>query len=332
VQGISRVTRAGLWEFFSLLAGTRWVLAKLLFAALVGYGLREWVRREFRIGLLFLSAWAAFFLLLLFATQDGMHAAIQIARYNIVLFPVAMVLAATGLEQALARLAPARSDRFRLGLGLLLIGGLAAGGPLKRTFSPPNHFMHHSAFQDSYSAFDWAKSRVRLLTPLPQMPRARIPSFYVDVARDPSVPGLIEYPMFIGDPLNFHYYYQHFHRKPVAIGFVPDYPLPPLPTRNEAVFQTTTPDYVFSRAQALGLGGQLRFAHLLPLTDPARWRQSHRGWLLVLHRNYLQETLGLGLNSPDANYLPPTLLPYFLKAELGEPVYSDAQLVVWRIR
>jgi hypothetical protein len=331
VQGLSHATLSGLREFLSLLSGSFRPLVNGSFAALVAYGLWHWLRKDVPVGLALLSAWAAFGLLLIVATQDGMHAAIQIARYNIVLFPVALLLAASGLEQVFVRLAPARSDRFRLLAGLLLIAGLAAGGPLKRTFSLPNHFMHHSAFQDSYAPIDWSKSRVRLLTPLPQMPRERIPPFYFEVARDPSVPGLIEYPMYIGDPLNFHYYYQHFHRKPVAIGYVPDYPLPPLPTRNEAVFQTTTPDYVFSRAHALGLGGQLRFASLLPLTDSARWRRSHRGWLLVLHRNLLQETLGIRLNSPDAHYLPPALLPYSLNAAFGAPVFSDSQIVAWRI-
>ena len=331
VQGLSRVTGAGLWEFLSLLAGTRFTASMLVFAGMVVLGLCGWLKKEWRIGLPLLSIWVAFFLLMIVATQDGMHAAIQIARYNIILFPVAMLLAALGLEQVLIRRLPGRTDWFGLGWGLALIISLVAGSPLPRTLAMPNNFMHHSAFQDSYAPFDWTKSRIRLLTPLPQMPCERIPSFYADVARDPSVPGLVEYPMYIGDPLNFHYYYQHFHRKPVAIGYVPDYPLPGLPTRNESVYQTTTPDYVFSRVQSLGLGGQLRFANLLPLTDIARWQASHRGWLLVLHRNLLQETLGLRLNSPDAHYLPPALLPFTLTAALGAPVFSDGQIVAWRI-
>ncbi|MDP1586720.1 MAG: glycosyltransferase family 39 protein, partial [Prosthecobacter sp.] len=253
VLGTSRVTTSGLWEFLSLLAGTHISVSKILFAALAGYGLHAWVQKELRIGLLFLSIWAAFFLLLIFATQDGMHAAIQIARYNIILLPVAMLLAAFALDRLLARLPPAG----RFAAGLLLIGGLIAGSPLWRTFALPNNFMHHSAFQDSYAPFDWSRSRVRLLTPLPLMPRERIPAFYSGVAADPSVPGIIEYPMYIGDPLNLYYFYQHFHRKPVAIGYVPDFPFPPLPSGNDFIYQTTPPDYVFSRAQTLGLGEKI---------------------------------------------------------------------------
>ncbi len=328
VQGLSRVTRAGGWEFLSLLAGTHLWPLKLAFAILVGLGLRQWLEKEFRIGLLFLSTWAMFFALLMFATQDGMHAAIQLARYNILLFPVSMVLAATALDGLLSRL-PSPSLRIPLGIGLIAL--LLFGSPAWRTHAQPNNFMNHSAFQDSYEPFDWSRSRIRRLTPLPQMPRERIPSFYDQVAADSSVPGLIEYPMQIGDPLNFHYFYQHVHRKPVAIGYVPDFPFSMLPTRNEAVYQTTPLDYVFSRAQSLGLGGQMRFANLLPLTDPARWLPSHHGWLLVLHRDIQKETIDFQLNTPDARFLPPVMLPLLLNASWGPPVHTDAQLMVWRI-
>lgn len=224
VQGVSHVTRAGLWEFLSLLAGTRFAVSKLAFAALAAGGLVVWLKKEVRIGILFASVWAAFFLLLFFATQDGMHAGIQIARYDIVLFPVAMLLAAAALDSLLGRLPAGLPSAARAGLGLLPIAGLLAGSPLWTTFAPSNNFMHHSAFQDSYAPFDGSQSRRRLLTPLPQMPATRISPFYGGLARDASVPGIIEYPMYLGDPLNLHYFTQRVHRKPVAVGYVPDVP------------------------------------------------------------------------------------------------------------
>lgn len=323
------VTAHGLWEFLSLLAGTRFAVAKLVFAALVAGGLCGWIQKEFPVGLLFASVWAAFCLLLMFATQEGMQAAIQIARYDIVLFPVAMLLAATALAALVARLPSGFPPAVRTGLGLLPIAGLLAGSPLWRTFALPNNFMHHSAFQDSYAPFDWARSRKRALTPLPQMPRERIPAFYAQLAADPAVPGIVEYPMYIGDPLNLHYYYQHFHRKPVAIGYVPDFPFAPLPSKNDFIYQTTPVDYVFSRAQALGLGDQMDFRNLVPITDFARLRRNHSGWLLVVHRDILQETLNLHLD--EGNAAPPVLLPFSLNAEFGPPVFSDSQITAWKI-
>ena len=323
------VTAGGLWEFLSLLAGTRFAVSKLAFAALVAGGLLGWIRRDFRIGLVFLSAWAAFGLLLLFGTQEGMHAAIQIARYDIVMFPVAMLLAATALEALAARLPSGLPPAARTGLGLLPIAGLLAGSPLARTFDLPNNFMHHSAFQDSYLPFDDSRSRLRLLTPFPQMPRERVPAFYSALAGVPAVKGIVEYPMYIGDPLNLYYYYQHFHRKPVAAGYVQDYPFPPLSSGNDFVTGATPIDYVFSRAQILGLGNRMRFANLVPILDAARLRRNHSGWLLVVHRDVLQETLDLRLDG--GNVVPPVLLPFSLDAEFGPPVFSDGQIMAWKI-
>ena len=319
-----RVSLPGLWEFLSLLAGTPWISAKLAFAALVGCGLRRWLRTEFPVGLLFLSVWIAFGVLLAFATQDGIHTGILLARFNIILLPVAMLLAAVALDRPLARL-PAPG---RFAAGLLLVGGLAAGSPLWRTFAPPNNFMHHSAFQDSYAPFDWSASRVRTLAALPQMPRERIPAFYAELARQPAIPGLVEFPMYMGDSLNFHYFSQHVHGKPVAIGYVPNVVFPPLPSQDGFIYQALPVDYVFSRVRTLGLSGKMHFANLLPLTDADRLHRTHSGWWLVLHRDLLQETLG---EEGPCNYGPPAQLEQLLTDRLGAPVHVDEQLAAWRI-
>lgn len=329
-QGVSRVTGAGLWEFLSLLAGTRFAVSKLAFAVLAGLGLREWFRKDFRIGVLFAAAWAAFGLLLAITTQDGMHAAIQLARYGMVLFPLAMLQAATGLEALLAKRFPGRPPAFRTALGLAAIAGLLAGSPLVRTCARPNNFMHHSAFQDSYAAFDEARSRLRQLTPFPQMPRERLHPFYFSAAAEAAVPGLVEYPMYVGDAFNLHWYAQHFHRKPVAIGYVPDLAFPPLPYGNEFTYGAAPLDYVFSRIGALGWANRMRFRNLVSLQDVDRLRRDYPGWLLVVHRDVLLETLEF--DSGSREFVPPPGLVPQLTAAFGEPALADERLAVWRIR
>ena len=330
VHGLSRVTAAGLWEFLSLLAGTRLAVSKLAFAALAAWGLREWFRKDFRIATLFASAWAAFFLLLAVATQDGMQAAIQLARYDIVLFPVAMLQAATALDALLASQFPRLAPGARTALGLLAIAGLLAGSPLFRTCARPNNFMHHSAFQDSYAAFDETRSRLRQLTPFPQMPRERLNAFYAAVAANAAVPGLVEYPMYVGDGLNLHWYAQHFHRKPVAVGYVPDVSFPPLPSGNQFTYGAAPVDYVFNRIGALGWTDRMRFRNLVSLADPNRLRRDFSGWLLVVHRDILLETLEF--DSGSREFIPPPGLPAQMTAAFGEPTFADEWLTVWRIR
>ena len=320
-----RVTARGLWDFLSLLSGTDYLPGKLIFAGLAAYGLRAWLARDFRGGILWISAWTAFFLLLAFATQDGMHAGIQIARYNIVLFPAAMLLVAVAAADLLARF-PAG---VRVAAGVALIGGLAAGSPLWRTYARPNNFMHHSAFQDSYAPFDWSRSRLRLLRPQPQMPADRLHPFYATLAANPSVVGIVEYPMYLGDSLNLHYFAQHFHGKPVAVGYMPDFPFDALPSRNDFIYQTTPLDYVFSRARTMGLQDRMPFRNHLSLTDGSLLRQSHSGWLIVVHRDLLAETLDVRDGASPAR--PPVLLETSLTAAWGAPVFSDQWIAAWSI-
>lgn len=329
-QGVSRVTGAGLWEFLSLLAGTRFAVSKLAVATLAALGLREWFRKDFRIGVLFAAAWVAFFGLLAITTQDGMHAAIQLARYGIILFPLAMLQAATALDALLASRFPGRPPAFRAALGLLAIAGLLAGSPLFRTCAWPNNFMHHSAFQDSYAAFDESRSRLRQLTPFPQMPRERVHAFYAAAAADAAAPGLVEYPMYVGDGFNLHWYAQHFHRKPVAIGYVPDVSFPPLPYGNEFTYGAAPLDCVFSRVGELGWTDRLRFRNLVSLADTERLRRDFAGWLLVVHRDVLRETLEL--DSGSREFVPPPGLAEPLTAAFGEPLFADDWLTVWRVR
>ena len=320
-----RVTWTGAWECVSLFAGTGQAPLKWLFLGLAGWGLRRLFRMDFRIGALFATAWASGFLLLVLGSQDGMHAGIQIARYNIILLPVAWLQAAVALAGGETR----RPSALASLPTLLAILAFAAGSPLGQTFRAPNNFMHHSAFQESYAPFDWTRSRVRDLTPLPPMPADRIPAFYAQAAARDDVRGIIEYPMFIGHPANYHYFYQHFHRKPVAIGYVPDLPLPPLSTRDDFVFVDTPVDYVLGRAHAQGWGRRLRFSNLVPLTDPERLRRDRSGWLLVVHRDLLQENLDVQM--AGTNYLPPVLLPTILGTALGPPIFADEQILAWRI-
>ena len=324
VLGSSRVTAEGLWNYLSLLSGTGNPLSKVIFALFVAFGIWKWMQRDFGIGLVWTAIFSAFCLFVVFASQEGMHAAIQIARYNILLLPTALLLASVALDHLLAHLP---SSAARIPLGLMIIAGSLIGNPIWRTHASPNNFMHHSAFQDSYAPFDTSRSRVRALTPLPQMTQQQIPKLYTDLASDPSVPGLIEYPMFIGDAINFHYYPQLFHHKPVSAGYVPDFPLPPLPSGNDVLYQTTMLDYVFSRAQSLGFTPKMRFSHTISITDFERIHQTHPGWILLVHR-YVRPASS---TNPQVLVSPSPLLGKELEDHLGPPLFSDSQILAWRI-
>jgi hypothetical protein len=331
VLGGSGVTRRTLWELLSLLAGTRLAPFKLAFAALAAYGLQTALRRDWRTGAVWLAAGAAFLLLVAFGTQQGLHSALVLARFNLIFFPVVLLLAAAGLAALLEALPPAVPVRLRTPLGVALVAALLAGSPVWRTHARPNNFMHHSAFQDSYQRPDPRTSRPNALTPLPTMPRERIHPLYAQLAADPAIPGLIEYPLYLGDPANLHWFTQQTHRKPVAIGYVPDLYFPTATRKNENIFQDTPLDYILSRARTLGWDPAMRFANVVPIDHAARLRQTHPGWILVVHRDILAETLAISLSPPGENFAPNFLLLLDLQAKYGPPFFSDSQLLAWRI-
>ena len=323
-------TYTGLWNFFSLLAVSRFILARVLFIGAVFYGLNRWMRKDFQTALVFLSSWVAFFLLIVVSTQDNMHAAIQIARYNIVLFPVAMLLAAVGLEQVLERLPSVFPEFARPALGVLLIAVLLIGSPLWRTYARPNNFMHHSAFQDSYAPMDWSKSRVRLLSPMPQMDKDRIPGLYFDAALLKDVAGIIEYPMFVGDPVNFYYFYQHYHRKPVTAGYYTNLRFEEPPFKTELVHQLMAVDYVMGRASKPE-AERMWFRNVVSLSEPAELSRTHRNWLIVVHKDLFRETMDIGFWTPEGAYLPSLAVRNHLLRHLGNAIFSDDQVMAWKV-
>jgi len=136
--------------------------------------------------------------------------------------------------------------------------------------------------------------------------------------------------MYVGDAFNLHWYAQHFHRKPVAVGYVPDVSFPPLPYGNEFTYGAAPLDHVFGRIGALGWTGRMRFRNIVSLADPERLRRDFSGWLLVVHRDVLGETLEL--DSATLEFIPPPDLAARLTAAFGDPAFADDRLTVWRIR
>jgi hypothetical protein len=214
VQGVDRFTVGTFSNFLALLSGTHVPELKVAFALLCGLGFVFLMHCDLAFGIIAISIWAAFFTYVSFSTQDGMHAAIQIARYGITLFPLAFLLVSLGLNGLFTENGFfVLHKRWQFILSSLFIAALLWAGPLRETYASPNNFTNQSAFQDSYESFDWSKSRVRDLTPLPQMKRSDIPWLYFDSSALAPLSGIIEYPEFIGDPLNLYYFYQHFHKK-----------------------------------------------------------------------------------------------------------------------
>lgn len=321
-----------LWGYLSLLSGTHWALLKVLFLALAGCGAVFLVRKDTVSGGSILCCEILYFVYLYVSRQDDINSPILVARFGIILFPVALLLVST----AVASFAEAtRVRRFgKAPFAALALAGLAtiaAASPLPHIYRQPNNFTNQSAYQYSYEPTDWSLSRERDLVKGFRMKKSDIPRLYFSLAGRTDVPGIVEFPMLIGDHFNQYYYYQLFHRKRVAAGYIPEIKFPPLASKDEFVYGDTPVDYVMSRVPP-ALRARVRFRNLVSLTDAESLGRRCRDWLLIVHKDPFFEMFP-ALFARQPNGSPSSgLLIQFLKSRYAQPDTETDQLAVWRIR
>jgi hypothetical protein len=275
--GANPATAAKLW---SLICGTASVPAQAALAAGAVWGFLLIAREDPAAAAAIGAGIACYALKVVSSRQQGMDAAIELARYGIILFPVCHLAWAFALSRA-ARALPAALGPLVPAAAALALFAL---GPLRQTYAAPNDFTNHSAFQDDYAPIDWARSRERALHKDLTTSRELVPQAYGTSAVS-EAKGVIEYPMFVGDELNVYYYYQHFHRKPVAIGYVAGVPYAPLESGEDFVYGNTPVNYILGRAAP----ERLKLKKFVDLADAGRLRQEFAGWDIVLHRHLLAE-------------------------------------------
>ena len=317
-------------HYLSLLSGVANLPLKVAFAGLLGLGIVRLLRENPVMGSILAAIFAAHLASVWVSTQFGMHAAIQIARYGIILFPASFLLVALGLEKLLSALGSLKVLSGAVPCAFIV--ALFLAGPLLRTYRPPNNFTNHSAFQDSYEPTDWSTSRMCDLNPRTAKRREDIPAFYTRALALPGAAGLIEFPMLVGDHYNLYYYYQLVHRKPVAAGYVPDITTE---ITQPTLYGDMLIDLVLSRAASAD-GRALHFQNIAPLSRLPFLQEKFKNWIVVVHKDICQECVLLPHPAPKEiqkyyQDLSSELIRY-LAATLGTPVYNDDWIVAWMIR
>ena len=317
-------------DLLELVAGTPVVPCMVLALVLALVGACLVVKRTPVLGVPLLAPLLVFAGVAAVTTQEGSQAAIQVVRYGITFVPLVLVLIAVAVARIMAGLLDSvDATQFWTGRGILVIAWLPflATSPLWRTYQMPNNFTNQSAYQYHYESHDWETSPERDLAAGIVMYRADIPSMYGSplLAR---FPGIIEYPMLLGDHFNFYYYYQHFHRRPVRVGYVPNLNLGW--RRDQYVIANQTIDHVLRGLSPEQLA-RSNWRSMVNLADPAALRQHYPGWLVILHNDPLGEAFP---GSPDASEPYPyiAITAGIMQQAFGTPVFSDRLMSGWVIR
>jgi Dolichyl-phosphate-mannose-protein mannosyltransferase len=311
-----------------LISGTgQPVLIALFWVAFI-IGAIEQCRRNPWFGGMLVSLFPLDILALLLSHPDSAQSAIVLVRYSIPLVPVSLLFAAGGIQAGLDAIA-ARAE-FRPGLQNLIAFACAAAlllaGPLPQCYVTPNNFTSHGAFQYRYGRMDWSHSFYSDLTPpgfsLNTVIQAgEVSPFYSTLGKDPDGRPMVEYPMMIGDHFDPLYYYQHFSKRPVMVGYATDVALP-LGLAAGNIYGDTYIDQVMSLVHD---PSRLRFRNLISMDDLAAMRARGVEYI-VLHKEFEAQLSAVAMPLPDLERL-------FEKysREIGPPFYQDEHIAVFRL-
>ena len=310
-----------------LISGTgQPVLAFLFWAALI-VGVIGQCRRDPWFGWMLVSLYPLHALALVLSRPDSIQSAIVLTRYCIPLVPVSLLFVACGIQSTLEVVA-ARAilqPVLQKLIAVACVVALVITGPLPQCYNTPNNFTSHGAYQHRYGTIDWRRSFYSDITPasftLTTTIRAdEISPFYEQLANQPGARPIVEYPMMIGDHFNPLYYYQHFHRRPVIVGYTTDVSLANgLASGN--IYGNTYIDQVLSLVSE---PSRLRFRNLIDMDNLPAMR-SRGVEYVVLHKHFEAQLPEVGQPLPDLDRLRNQY-----RKELGEPFYEDAQVAVFR--
>jgi len=312
----------------SLFSGTGQPVLVAVFWLLLGIGAVEQVRRNPWFGSTLLILYPLHALALLLSRPDGAQSAIVVTRYCIPLVPISLLLVACGLQRIFDFLASRMALRPALQtvLGVGYIAALAFAGPLPQTYVSPNNFTSHGAFQHRYGLIDWSHSFSSDITPpeftINTILRAEeVSPFYMELGKSPSPRPIVEFPMLIGDHFNPLYYYQHFHCRPIIVGYASDVNLGE-GLSTGGVYGNTYVDQVLSLVPKIS---QLKFRTFIPMEDLAAIRARNVQYIII-HKRFEAQLSDILMPLPDIRSLQ---REYNLK--IGPPFYEDEHIVVYRL-
>jgi hypothetical protein len=311
-----------------LISGTGQPVLALLFWIALVVGAIEQCRRNPWFGGMLMSLYPLHALALVFSRPDSAQSAILLVRYCIPLVPVSLLFVACGIQSALEFIAARATLRPALQslLAFACVGALVLAGPLPQCYVAPNNFTSHGAYQHRYGTIDWQKSFYSDFTPADFTLRTTIrvdevSPFYGLLAKESGTRAVVEYPMLIGDHFNPLYYYQHFHRRPVIVGYTTDMTLASgLAPGN--IFGNTYIDQVLS---LISDPSRMRFRNLISMDDLPAMRA--RGVeFIILHKRFEAQLPEVAPPPPDLN----RLWHEYQKA-LGAPFYEDEHVAVFKL-
>jgi len=308
-----------------VLSGTANKFMVVLFWVLFGVGQVALLRKKPLFGGILLSIIILYVGVLLAIHHDKMDIPIVVARYAISVLPLCLVSVALALDSVLGHLPLANL------IAVVFPAMLFFAGPLAGIYDWPNNFPNHSAFQEGYEPLRWDRSYTSDIdSRLFIAGYEYMPPFYQRFLNKPDTNTIIEYPMMLGDNRNLYYYYQHFHKKTVIVGYFTELDIQE--TESEGViYNNMKVDEVLSRVTDTS---KLKFRNMVDMLNIEDLRRS-RAQYIILHKNLMAEMFAHLIRDLDQVraqvYTPVIHLDSTYRQFFGPPALEDYNLIVFKI-
>ena len=130
--------------------------------------------------------------------------------------------------------------------------------------------------------------------------------------------------MMLGDHYNLYYYYQHFHKKKIIIGYFTK--LTVKSKLKNFIYSDTPPDFVLSK---ISDKNKLKFRNMIDILDGKALKRSGARYV-ILHKNLVSEMFPK-LSPKENVYLPIKYIRKVYTEVFGSPYFEDDKLIVFKI-
>lgn len=341
--GKDRITFESLVQFACILSGTANKFVMILFLGLLGFGQVLLLRKVRLLGGIFLSTLIMCLAVLWITGPYGVHTPLVISRYIIPVFILSYVLVALSVDSILRYFQSSKlikGRRYSDALVNLIPAALLLlfffSGPLIDIYAHPNNFTNHHAFQESYEPATWEQAYTSDMEPGVGIAKSDMPRFYQRLAGQPDDTVIIEYPMEISSDYNFYYFYQHFHKKAVIVGYItrPDimeYTFKRKEPETELMHFATSGFYADLALCSINDTSKLAFKNMVDMMDIDAIRKSQADYV-ILHKNLRVEMNPFLFGKETPVYTPVIILSRNYREFFGPPFYEDNDIIVFKIR
>jgi hypothetical protein len=325
--GIGNLSLGAFLGTFELLSGTSNAFMKFVYLCLIISGFKLLFKKN---RLLFIIAGLIlifYFLATVISSPLDINIPIVMMRYNASIIPYVFLAVSLSINSFSSYL----GKSFKLGSNsnfmfyiilIVFVSILYFSGPLRQAYFYPNNFTNHSAYQESYKEHTLENPYISDFGNFFRLTKENVPNFYKALGKKLENFSIVEYPVYIPDHFNVHYYYQKIHKKKIIAGYFWAKPI-----HDKRISYVEKLFHMGYFLNVPGYEDRINFINMINLIKLSDIAESDAKYI-VLHKDLIAEMRQLeSLNiRKDIEFLSE-----YYREHLGEPLFISKWLIVFKV-